>query len=166
MEQKKEYSNEWLARMFAAYMGCDCDTTFTSKNGKIISKVTGIVNNYVFFKDVLETVHTSRLKPLLAPLSAISDEHAIEVAKMLQENTNCDWVGSDDLKKAIIDVCLGICGQFDGDSDIFCHYYDPEEIGLGATLITHIIDYLRSKGYDCGFMGVPSLIDAGLAVKA
>lgn len=27
-----------------------------------------------------------------------------------------------------------------------------------------VIDYLRSRGYDCGYADIPSLIDAGLAI--
>jgi len=169
MKQEKEYSNEWLARMFGAYMGCECDTTYQNSKGEaIVSKTIGIVNNSVFFEiDLLGNVsiHLSRIKPMLTPLSEISDADAIELAMIISE---------DKIPWRLVERDIGLISIYDSVRENSIEIFEEErfvkmeyETGKFYTCgwSLSMYDYLRRKGYDCGFMEVPSLIEAGLAVK-
>lgn len=84
MENK--LTNEEIARVFAMYLDCK----FLYLNGSYERTIEGVLTNESsHFKEwkvvVKEGVHQYRVdsvKLLLAPLSKIKDEHAIEVAKM------------------------------------------------------------------------------------
>jgi len=77
---------------------------------------------------------------ILTPLSKISDEHAVEVCKLLYNNPSLH-----NAERGRIVATTG----------------DWHSTRKGVA----IIDYLRSKGYDCGHGNIPSLISAGIAVE-
>ena len=132
--------------MFSAYMGSP--VLETHSDGDTIT-------------DVIDWEFISRYqsndvegKPILTPLSEITDEDAVEVAKIMEipqferaklfgcDENNYYTIGRH-IKNEIIETC----------------YND------GFYLQGAVIDYLRSKHYDCGYMHIPSLITAGLAIK-
>lgn len=81
-------------------------------------------------------------------LSEITDEHAVEVAKIVAPNIqdlhHLKNIGTN----VIIDISNG-----------------HTIIEVGAITFTAVIDYLRYKHYDLGYMHIPSLITAGLAIN-
>jgi len=113
---------------------------------------------------------------ILTPLSKISDEDAVEVAKIA--------IGVD-AKEPIIERCGDVRVSMDyGISRTICvirkaanqyehgreYFYVHNETEQGAFNTSvfgtaKIVDYLRSKGYDCGHGLIPSLIAAGVAVE-
>lgn len=164
-----EHTNEFLRGMFAAYMGCEVQYVDTD-NRKIVAKLTGVSVNdglettykrkrksiaggyvsgdYLSFKPN-DNHNTDALhcKPILISLSEITDEDAVEVAKI------CEHSHTIEAGKRIV-------------SDIM--YYSPINH-------LHIIDYLRSPYrpggtpkpvYDLGYMHIPSLIAADLAISS
>jgi len=77
---------------------------------------------------------------ILTPLDKISDEDAVEVCKFLYSNPA---LHNPERGKSVATV---------GD-------WHSTRKGV------EVIDYLRSKGYDCGHGSIPSLIAAGVAVE-
>lgn len=86
---------------------------------------------------------------ILTPLSAISDEDAVEVAKMV----GYDDTGNGKVCRSFININREIVLDF--EQNVFYIKLD-----------TPIIDYLRSRNYDLGYMGIRSLIDAGIAISS
>lgn len=151
-----EHTNEFLQGMFAAYGGCKIQHTNISGYSKIIkamgfygtSLICGIYQTQVHSSNYnLETVDIARCKPILTPLSEITDEDAVEVGRIIGViDKNCPiedlsyWAGY--TRKVYLNK----------------HKY-------GSDRAYHVIDYLRSKKYDCGYLHISSLIEAGLAIK-
>ena len=77
---------------------------------------------------------------ILLPFDKISDEDAVEVCKFLYSNPA---LHNPERGKSVATV---------GD-------WHSTRKGV------EVIDYLRSKGYDCGHGSIPSLIAAGVAVE-
>lgn len=94
---------------------------------------------------------------ILTPLSAISDEDAVEVAKMALLSARYCWErwGSN---SSLLSVGKEIA------NDLFEDYGDP--VLVAPKYLSNIIDYLRSRNYDLGYMGIRSLIDAGIAISS
>lgn len=93
----------------------------------------------------------------LTPLSQISDEDAIEVAKILgnaENGSSIEWDCGGESFDFIGDYCGTV--YYDGEID----YNENEQVSL---LILQAYDYLRSKGYALPFMGlsVEKLIEYG-----
>lgn len=143
------HTNEFLRGMFAAYMGCECEITETQDNitTKTKAKSLGVLSERLHFAGVGLFVHFSKLKPILTPLSEITDEDAVEVAKI------CEHSHTIDAGKRIVSNIM---------------YYSPINH-------LHIVDYLRSPYrldgipkpvYDLGYMHIPSLIAADLAISS
>jgi hypothetical protein len=81
MEQ--QLSNKEIARVFAMYLGCEI---VYQQNHSLVFKVSGIVIENI----IDENLETPDRLLLLTPLSKITDEHAIEVAKMYYSTeVNC-----------------------------------------------------------------------------
>ena len=156
-----KHTNEFLRGMFSAYMGCDVINTDEGKHLKMIA-ISG------YFISVYEPPYPfcesegdeyewmfSESKPILNPLSEITDEDAVEVAKIMEipqfersklfgcDENNYYTIGRH-IKNEIIETC----------------YND------GFYLQGAVIDYLRSKHYDCGYMHIQSLIAADLAISS
>lgn len=79
-------TNEEIARVFAMYYGCGITH---NKNYTI-----EVINSYMFFSEII-----LKYKLLLTPLSAITDEHAIEVGKMEIPEGGLEYLSHD--KKTI-----------------------------------------------------------------
>lgn len=129
------------AAIAASYFGAE----YTVDTDSIVRKV-----NWRFFQliDVL-----SNPKLILTPLDKISDDDAVDVAKILdypQNEINDSQVLTDTIVEHLEDV-------FNGNSATYSDYVS------GNTFIV-LIDYLRSKSYDCGHGSIPNLIAAGVAV--
>lgn len=125
-----EHSNEFLAAMYGAYYG--------HKNYTMYNQVVDLEDGFTELKgDSMLT---------LTPLSKITDEDAIEVAKV------CAYFNGSDNHRA--DIGRAIIKNVTGKNGRIKHYPN----------IIKAFDLLRSKGYDCGFRHIPSLIEAGLAI--
>ncbi len=123
---------------------------------------------------------------LLSPLSSISDEDAIEVAKIVSGPWARHFKESD-LSYSRVDKSKRIGVFSNGNlqhivhvcSDGAVRYYNPAfsadskqgDLSVESrgeyciTKYTAAIDYLRSKSYDCGYGSIPSLIAAGIAIE-
>lgn len=150
-----KHTNEFLRGMFSAYMGCEVINTDEGKHLKMIA-ISG------YFISVYEPPYPfcesegdeyewmfSECKPILTPLSDITDNDAVEVAKIAGVVSNYMERG-----------CELIRLLTNKDS-----IFDTYKFGGGVTY-AHIIDYLRSKHYDLGYMHIPSLIAADLAISS
>jgi hypothetical protein len=163
-----EHTNKFLQGMFAAYMGCECEITEiqdgTTK--KIKSKMSGIVSERLHFDETGLFVHFSKIKQILTPLSEIADEDAIELAKI--DDKNCDYKFGNNRGFAPDEYRV----IFNGTASFVERYYKGRYItGVSIPITPSVltieqIDYLRSKKYDCGYLHISSLIQAGLAVKS
>lgn len=164
------HTNEFLRGMFAAYMGCEVQY-LDINNKKIVATLTGVSVN-----DGLETTYKRRrksitgdyvsgdylsfkpngnhntdalhCKPILTPLSEITDEDAVEVAKMYYDKDIHHTIGS--------------------GKNLIMHIIHPDvsNILVYSYSLIYILDYLRSRHYDCGYMHIPSLIAADLAISS
>lgn len=138
--------------MFAAYMGCEVINTDEGKHLKMIGVSCSFVSvyepPYPFCEsegDEYEWMF-SECKPILNTLSEITDEDAVHVANIFKYQVNeIDKLII--LGKELIEALIK---------------YELDGFQLGDVL--SIIDYLRFKKYDCGYMHIPSLITAGLAI--
>jgi len=123
LENKSRFmANYWMQRVLC----------FNDENQYVMGEcyyVDGSVDDYIFLE--------------LTPLSAITDEDAIEVAKILNET-----VRNDRYKEVIIDY-------FDG------HFETTNSNRKWQ--IMHVTDYLRSKSYALPWMGlsVEDLVNYG-----
>jgi hypothetical protein len=150
-----EHTNEFLRGMFAAYMGCGMAVNDISYGYKSIGVISLSDNdNRVYMSSTNPQVIYDRsdsvaiCKPILTPLSDITDEDGFAIVKMY--GGNLFKLSSDSFFQVI------------KDSDCL-RYFIFNNV---RELPQPIVDYLRSKKYDCGYLHVSSLIEAGLAVKA
>lgn len=97
-------------------------------------------NNYGWF-------NTEECQLILKPLSKISDEDAISVAKLMPNYDPLDQTASDE---EILEILV-----FDGKEATTEHI---EELPL------KIYDFLRSKGYALPYMGI-DLFESGIAIE-
>ena len=98
---------------------------------------------------VLGEVTYDQCRLILTPLSHITDEDAVEVCNIVGER----GAGNGKILRVIITVDLKIVLDF-------------EKTRFSIPLSISIIDYLRSRNYDLGYMGIKSLIDAGIAISS
>lgn len=185
MEQKL------TAQIAAMYLGCD--VAYPDLNGKIIrATLTGVSrcdglettykrkrNNcsgdYLAFKENgAHNCNAFNCQLILTPLSEISDEDAKHILSIVYE-VNYKSFGMDvpfhSVKK--LNTSLRIYLNKDLKTGIEMHYLSPASIWqFGGSMspctgdeAVQIVDYLRSRGYDCGYGHIKSLINSGLAVK-
>jgi len=146
---KVEITNELLAGVYGAYIGCGA----THENSIDTKLVGWDVLSFKYGNPVLEGTWKHRddacrlwcywdeCKLLLTPLSEITDEDAIEVARLNRVETSCpELVGHSIIHWRVKN---GFVREFNAE----------------------MCDYLRSKGYDAGYLNIPSLIEAGIAIK-
>jgi hypothetical protein len=98
-----ETSNEIISKVFAGYLGCEM---IFEKSGRI-TRLFGVTigNNDISLmdSDSLKSYNYFPFKLLLTPLSAISDEDAIEVAKMLDYHDSEDFSVKVFIERGIMD---------------------------------------------------------------
>lgn len=178
-------TNESLCRIVAAYM--PCMATFCKEPVYIIGvswgehevTYTDLSEGKIDWDSLPQTLYDIEgLRLILTPLQNITNEDAIEVAKILipqcfQRRTK-DWVVSRDFtitgypyikihhKMITYTVQIDpILVNFDVDN------MEDRETGAHNMKPAAIIDYLRSKSYDCGYGNIESLIKDGIAtIKA
>lgn len=167
MEQK--LSNEEIARAIGMYIHsgvyyrdytyCKTQQDIEKENKhdlnylRVLTPVT-LTTTYV---GSIATRDVSKIKPILTPLSAITDEHAVEVAKMVSKATNIDWLNSpiDDIKTLITAIC--------GFNKVGYQYDDEYLYVLHSGVVISIIDQLREWRYMLPYMGI-DLFEAGIAI--
>jgi len=120
--------------------------------------------------------HLSEYKLILTPLSAISDEDAVEVAKMaigdeakLQKIVREGRIFVTMEYGVNVDTCVIVppAKQHEYGRECFYIYITNESKYIISSFGTsRITDYLRSRNYDIGYMGIKSLIDAGIAISS
>lgn len=139
------HNNEFLVRCFAAYWGASIELDHYPEGRTTLTHRVALMykNEYLFGRNP---------QLLLSPLSEISDEDAIEVMRLLGYTENSMDETSRDM---LYEHLENIFSENDGN------YADP----VSGNTFTQIIDYLRSKSYDCGYTHIPSLIKAGIAKK-
>lgn len=103
---------------------------------------------------------------LLTPLSSITDEDAIEVAKIDLGALN----GFEVIKVKRYNTSIEIDYRWisDNESLNLKDGYSYSGWGMGfkpQTYSPQITDYLRSKSYDCGYGSIPSLLTAAIAIN-
>lgn len=110
-----------------------------------------------------DTFRVDRCQLILTPLSKISDEDAVEVGKAFglkkMDGHYYEWIG-----KAIITHHFTMYSPWD-DSILDTASNRGLVTNIHSRNYLKLVDYLRSKGYDCGHGSIPSLIAAGVAVK-
>lgn len=146
-------TNEFLSAMFAAYWPTEfmvkgVATDVEDWDGYSIEEIKR--NGVTVFHNEhgCHTFGYNEIVMALTPLSEISDEDAVEVCRMA-------GYGAKNVGKVI-----GIRIEERGWLRI-----EFENYVFAMSIRPYIVDYLRSRHYDCGFMHIPSLINAGLAVK-
>lgn len=121
------------------YIGCKIQTT----EGIGILEGVHKQKSYVSFDDGqpgrMGSFPISDCQLILTPLAKISDEDAVEVCKFLYTNP-------------------ALCNPERGKIVATVGEWHSTRRGV------EIIDFLRSRGYDCGHSSIPSLIQAGIAV--
>jgi hypothetical protein len=144
-----EITNEFIASAFAAYWGCTIKTVdernpeFDPNVGQLIElSNTGVTASCKAY-NAESMIYEAKLH--LHRLSDITDEHAIEVANIASVCSG--WNGVILLGRQIID-----------DFNRYTKIFDVKDLNK----ITHIVDYLRSKGYATKFRGI-DLIESGIA---
>ena len=146
------HTNEFLRGMFAAYMGCEAYAK--RSEGKYYLKGLDISNDILFVSQVSDhwdgnTGDIREYRPVLTPLSEITDEDALELSKLYYSNKDSHTI---EMGRILID-----------------HITTPHmarKVVWSIFDASAIIDCLRSKHYDLGYMHIPSLITAGLAISS
>lgn len=145
-----EHTNEFLSRMFAAYAPCGV----VEKGKDEIYKMVGVSHDSGNFEvqpygnSETDWWNIDQFQLSLMPLSSITDEHAIEVAKILGYTS--ESIGYEGAKEDMIEQINDI---ITGERLIKWHTFQ------------RLLDYLRPLGYDLGFQHIKSLIEAGLALS-
>ncbi len=130
---------ELLTRILHTYWGCDFYDTDIEGSYPIedINDTDGFVNHSPY----------EDIKLALTPLSDITDEDAIEVAKMFDASAPTIIFG-----RSVISYIT--------DMVVKPSWFNPD-----YDVVRSAFDVLRGLGYDCGYANIPSLIEAGIAVN-
>lgn len=178
--------NKLTAQIAGAYLGCDVKHSTMGRSG--IGKLTAIRKDVLGISDEDDIygswINTDYCQLLLRPLSEITDEDAVQVANMKKRECHTEFTVSN-MQHALHQTSkdgyniLWIDFQsfsinHAGHSQVHkhkigistwgsvTHYYDGELSQVNDS--RQIIDYLRSRSYDCGYGNIPSLIQAGIAI--
>jgi hypothetical protein len=85
-----EHTTQFLQGMFAAYIGCEV----MLDNGQV-KKIEGVGRGRVDLPSGISSMNLTRkfteVKPILTPLSEITDEDVVEVAKIMLKKED-DWI--------------------------------------------------------------------------
>lgn len=166
---KQEFNNEFLAACFAAYWGCGvyhpCDAApFYYRGTKHCPDDIKQQNRPVLYGDWSGGTNPNLsceghcdwdvIKLILKPLSAISDEDAVEVANIFGNRISEDVERED-------------CFDFIGFQYYLVELFEVGSDMMDITLDKAIkaIDFLRKQGYMIPFRGV-DLFKAGIAIDA
>lgn len=176
-----EISNELRARIFAAHMPCAIKVGDETRKLIGVGWGEGDLQIAEWPDESCESLsdwicNFDDCKLILKPLEQISDADCIEVAKILIpqcfERRTKGWAVRRDftvtdypyikIHHALIMYSVQIDPKlvnFDVDN------MDDRETGAHDMRPAAIIDFLRSKSYDCGYGNIPSLIKENIAVS-
>lgn len=143
-----EITKQEQKKIFSTYLGCDIQINKHPEfKGPIKDVLTGIVDTASFgillnMKDSIYKYSMDDCQLLLTPLAEITDEHAIEVAKIARYGGN---------------ITPNIGRQL-----VTEYMYKVSNVRAAEWI--SVIDFLRENGYDCGYGPITSLIDVGIAL--
>lgn len=116
-----------------------------------IHPIAGLMDIGLFVPNYIGTIFTfEKCRLILKPLSEISDEDSKGVVGLM--------AGADYGELDIDDVPEWLNEVIGGNSALTADYVSGWQMLL-------LMDFLRSKGYDCGYGEIPSLIKAGIAIS-
>lgn len=144
MENTEQITNEMRCRIFAAYWGSKVKAIHAAfVNGEKIFKYLELTDHSV--SDGCNWFMLDNCQLILSDLSEITDEHAAELGKIF------GYSGSG----------LSNCAHWGR------YWINTQKSGNGWAYRKAIaaVDKLRELGYDCGYGSIPSLIQAGIAIK-
>lgn len=165
------HTSEFLSSVFGAYIGCEID--FYTHDKHYHAVLFGAYRSIAFKMEERVFVYIKtdgdacegkgpleKCKLILTPLSDITDEHAIEIGKMVNSLLFED-------EKALSMGRFILNMQFDISIDYVpllssdLYIYGEK---IKAKSQCRIIDFLRSKGYHIPYMGV-DLFQEGIAIQ-
>lgn len=174
-----KHDNQFLARCFGAYMGCEVKV-HQDEDLPTTGYLTGIHGEYEAEVQLIEGYHASEeptyreykwTKLLLTPLSSISDEDAVDVAKLAYSLPLTRYPKSWVVRRSDRDFLYVESRRNDYSFQVdlvecSVDIFRNDEAVTSGIPVRHsvYIDYLRSKGYDCGYGHIPSLIESGIAI--
>lgn len=149
-----EISNEIKAKVFAQYLGqpMKCVTGVFHANSNSMKDGVMIMSLSVMADCYEGTFKWSDFVLILKPLRDVSDEDAIEVAKIFEPNANDNNIKSAlQFKNGIAEIFNGVYEKF----DLIC----PNASAMAY-------QFLQSKGYDLPqyLLGGKTLKESGLAI--
>lgn len=148
----EEISNEERVRVFLAHLGCSVIYGYNGRERRGV--VTG--NSATDGLEIFDSRRTTHLHHnvdpilcalLLTPLSKISDEDAIEVARTGRANFMTDHAGIHSGKQLVFELW-------------------DQHPHIRPDRVVEITDYLRPKGYNCGYAqySPDDLVEMGVVV--
>lgn len=136
------HTNEELARIYGAYIGCNL--TWERIDWQTSESYS---ETFLFTPDILiERIIQENMKLILTPHADISNDDAFHVAQL------AGYSGSVDRKT-------------EAGKELIHKYLKSSSCNVRPFRWFEILDYLRSRGYDVGFGGIPSLIESGIAIS-
>lgn len=155
-------SKTLTAQISGHYYGCQVAQMLGKT--QVVGLMVGLANDFIRIHTKggsLSSWAMNNCKLVLTPLSAITDEHAVEVAEILMHPIPIKVKNSVETSLTCKKVWTGGYGLA-VISPYFLHWVDKEN-NMSNTPQNHLaaFDYLRSKFYDCD-----SLIDAGIAISS
>lgn len=143
------------AAIAASYFGAEvrCAPYGGSPDRKLIGTMIGLNNDGIQVKFLAWQSHQHQVEIgvcqlILTPLDKISEADCVEVVN----SVGLDTEGVGKIISTFIDFEKRLVLDFE---------YQVFRVRLSV----EVIDYLRSKGYDCGHGSIPNLIAAGVAVE-
>lgn len=151
-----EINKQLLSKIFSTYVGSKCkyvgERVWTREiAGDLIHILRGVnvKENKNFMESDMGLIvdyFTDSHKLILCPLPEITDTDAVQVAILAS--------------KAVFEQDI-----FHGKAIVLDIHKNKPITTLHPKTIISIIDFLRLREYDCGYGEIPSLIDAGIAVR-
>lgn len=160
----QQLTRDEIDRIQAMYWGAK--TNYLSKEGDMDEPYKIGERFYVD----LSQFNRCKVKLLLTPLASISDDDAIEVAKIANVLPN-NWF---EYKKYSVDKVehpnegtevrvLGYSVRITNDGQIYFYDYSRPTTAIAIHGIIDVLDYLRSKSYALPYKG-QSLFELGIAI--
>jgi len=160
-----EIINEVRAKVFAPYIGVECEYKWNREDQLLFGKLTPRIFESLYYDDGVITYCKIKLKPL----SVISDEDAAEVSKICYKEKFRKIIRYHDHIELEIDNLNDLRIYFNTEiKTAWRETISCKDIESDEQLLTYIkcIDYLRSKGYDIPhyLLGGKTLEQSGLAI--
>jgi hypothetical protein len=156
-------TTEQKARFFGQHIGCKCIAVF-NQDTHFVNTLLGVQGHYCYVSEC-GTFGSDQCKLILRPLNSITDEEAIECARIaygwnIKKSTHqierhsgllYVWVGHNKFE---------INWQGIEEEVITCLFLDGKEVGHNALWVC---EYLRSLNFALPFQGIDPVV-AGWAV--